>query len=52
MNGMRERKGKYWTSGGECYHSTPNCATLKRSTSITSGPVSSCGGRRPCKVCH
>lgn len=25
----------YWTSGGECYHSTPNCATLKRSTSIT-----------------
>lgn len=42
----------YWTSGGECYHSTPNCATLKRSTSISSGPVSSCGGRRPCKVCH
>lgn len=42
----------YWTSGGECYHSTSNCATLKRSTSISSGPVSSCGGRRPCKVCH
>lgn len=42
----------YWGSGGECYHSTPNCATLKRSSNIQSGSVSSAGGRRPCKVCH
>ena len=42
----------YWVSGGECYHSTPNCATLKRSSSITSGSISQAGGRRPCKVCH
>lgn len=42
----------YWVSGGECYHSTPNCATLKRSSNIQSGSISSAGGRRPCKVCH
>mgnify|MGYP003181856771 FL=1 len=42
----------YWVAGGECYHSTPNCATLKRSSNIMSGSVSSAGGRRPCKVCH
>lgn len=42
----------YWTSGGECYHSTPNCPTLKRSSNISSGSISSAGGRRPCKVCH
>lgn len=42
----------YWVVGGECYHSTPNCATLKRSSNIMSGSVSSAGGRRPCKVCH
>lgn len=42
----------YWTAGGDCYHSTPNCATLKRSSNIMSGSVSSAGGRRPCKVCH
>lgn len=42
----------YWVAGGECYHSSPNCATLKRSSNIMSGSVSSAGGRRPCKVCH
>lgn len=42
----------YWTPNGECYHSTPNCPTLKRSSSISSGSISSAGGRRPCKVCH
>lgn len=42
----------YWVSGGECYHSTPDCATLKRSSNITSGSISQAGGRRPCKVCH
>ena len=42
----------YWTANGECYHSTPNCATLKRSSNISSGTISSAGGRRPCKVCH
>lgn len=42
----------YWTTNGDCYHSTPDCATLKRSSNITSGSISSAGGRRPCKVCH
>lgn len=42
----------YWTGQGDCYHSTPDCATLKRSSNITSGSISQAGGRRPCKVCH
>lgn len=41
----------YWTPNGECYHSTANCSTLKRSKSISSGTVEQ-SGRRPCKVCH
>ena len=41
----------YWTSGGECYHSTYNCSTLKRSKNISSGSIEQ-SGRRPCKVCH
>lgn len=41
----------YWTSGGECYHSTADCSTLKRSKNISSGTVEQ-SGRRPCKVCH
>ncbi len=41
----------YWTSGGECYHSTPDCPTLKRSKNIQSGSAAS-SGRRSCKVCN
>ena len=41
----------YWTDGGECYHSTSDCSTLKRSKNISSGTVEQ-SGRRPCKVCH
>lgn len=41
----------YWTSGGECYHSTSDCPTLKRSNSISSGTIEQ-SGRRPCKVCY
>lgn len=44
----------YWTPGGEKYHSTKNCATLKRSSTIYSGTVSqaiSAGKTGKCKVC-
>lgn len=41
----------YWVAGGECYHSTSSCPTLKRSNNISSGTISQ-SGRRPCKVCH
>lgn len=40
----------YYVSGGEVYHSTPDCPTLSRSTNIHSGSPPS--GRRPCKVCY
>lgn len=41
----------YWTTSGECYHSTPNCPTLKRSKNIQSGSIAG-SSRRPCKVCY
>lgn len=41
----------YWTPSGDCYHKSQSCRTLRRSRTILSGPVSSAGGRRPCKVC-
>lgn len=44
----------YWTSGGSCYHSTPNCKTLKRSKKIYSGSIAeaeAAGKKSPCKVC-
>lgn len=44
----------YWTSGGEKYHSTKDCASLKRSKTIKSGSVSeakSAGKSSPCKNC-
>lgn len=42
----------YWVSGGSVYHSTPNCATLKRSSNIRSGSITESGKSKPCKVCH
>lgn len=42
----------YWVAGGEVYHSTPNCATLKRSKNIQSGTIAQSGKGRPCKVCY
>ncbi|WP_165170572.1 hypothetical protein [Adlercreutzia sp. ZJ242] len=41
----------YWVSGGEVYHATPNCPTLKRSSNIQSGSVSASGKSRECRVC-
>ena len=44
----------YWVSGGEVYHSTKNCPSLKRSKNIQSGTVSQAiarGKDRPCKNC-
>lgn len=42
----------YWVLGGEVYHSTPDCSTLKRSTNIQSGTVAQSGKVRACKVCN
>lgn len=42
----------YWVSGGEVYHSTPNCVTLKRSSNIQSGTIAQSGKARACKVCY
>lgn len=41
----------YWSSGGECYHSTPDCVGLKRSTDISSGSIAM-SDRRACKLCN
>ena len=42
----------YWVAGGEVYHSTSNCSTLKRSSNIQSGTIAQSGKSRPCKVCY
>ena len=42
----------YWTSGGEKYHSTSECASLKRSKNIKHGTISQAGNREPCNLCH
>lgn len=42
----------YWVSGGEVYHSTPNCSTLRRSSNIQSGTIAQSGKSRACKVCN
>lgn len=42
----------YWTDGGESYHKTPDCPTLKRSKNIRSGPKSSCPKSDPCNICY
>lgn len=54
IGGSTSSGGKtvYWVSGGEVYHSTPNCSTLKRSKNVQSGTIEKSGKSRPCKVCH
>ena len=42
----------YWVANGEVYHSTDDCASLKRSKYISSGSMSDCPKSRPCKLCH
>lgn len=45
----------YWTPNGKSYHSSENCRTLNRSTTIYSGTVSeaiSSGHGDPCDVCY
>lgn len=44
----------YWTSGGEVWHSTKDCPSLKRSKNIHSGSIEqarTAGKDRPCKNC-
>lgn len=42
----------YWTPNGKSYHSTKNCPTLSRSTTILSGTLSESGKTDPCDKCH
>lgn len=45
----------YWTPGGEKYHSTQDCPSLARSSTILSGSISEAqasGKSEPCKNCH
>lgn len=43
----------YITPTGECYHSTTNCRTLKRSHNIVEADIDDViNTRRPCKICH
>ena len=51
-NGGSDGNTVYWVANGDIYHSTNECASLKRSTSISSGPKSECPKSRPCKLCH
>lgn len=57
--GLREKTPQsetvYWTPGGEVYHKTENCVSLKRSKTIKEGSVSDAkraGKSRPCKLCN
>ena len=40
----------YWVDDSKVYHTSKNCRTLKRSTSVSSGKKAP-SGRRACKVC-
>lgn len=40
----------YWVDDSNVYHTSKNCRTLKRSTSVSSGKKAP-SGRRVCKVC-
>lgn len=42
----------YWTPNGTVYHSTKNCPTLSRSSTICNGSQSECPKPRACKVCY
>lgn len=57
-SGIREESPQsetvYWTSGGEVYHKTGSCVSLKRSKTIKEGSVGDAkqaGKSRPCKLC-
>ena len=41
----------YWTPSGKSYHSRRSCPTLSRSSTVYSGPLSSCPKSDPCNVC-
>lgn len=42
----------YWTPGGEVYHSTADCPSLGRSSTIYYGTISQSGKSRGCKICY
>ncbi len=42
----------FWTPGGEKYHKRRNCVSLKRSSVVHSGPLSSCPKSSPCRNCY
>lgn len=41
----------YWTTGGDVYHTTRDCVSLKRSTNIKSGTIAQSGKSRACNLC-
>lgn len=41
----------YWTDGGEVYHVTQNCTSLKNAKNIRSGTIAQSGKSRVCNVC-
>ena len=41
----------YWTTGGDVYHITRDCVSLKRSTNIKSGTKAQSGKSRACNLC-
>lgn len=42
----------YWVPNGQVYHSTPDCPSLGRSSTIYSGTIAQSGKSRPCKNCY
>lgn len=41
----------YWTDGGEVYHLTQNCTSLKNAKNVISGTIAQSGKSRVCNVC-
>lgn len=42
----------YWVPNGQVYHSTQDCPSLGRSSTIYSGTIAQRGKSRPCKNCY
>lgn len=42
----------YWVPNGQVYHSTQDCPSLGRSSTIYSGTIAQSGKSRPCKNCY
>lgn len=42
----------YWVPNGQVYHSTRDCPSLGRSSTIYSGTIAQSGKSRPCKNCY